>query len=148
MEALRLTAHSIGGLRTTCKDFALDDDNGNNFIIPRGSTVALAHIPLSLNAKVWKDPNNLDLDLMSNNRSKQLYEDEYAFTVFSHGMHKCPGQRLAMIMLPCTVALLLTEYIIKLPEHIPPLCFERQTLAQRAGPICIVLGRKDVNEDE
>ncbi|KAL7548474.1 hypothetical protein ACHAWF_011754 [Thalassiosira exigua] len=40
-ESLRMTAHSIGGLRTAREDFVL----GDGVVIPRGSSIALAHIP-------------------------------------------------------------------------------------------------------
>ncbi|KAL7527737.1 hypothetical protein ACHAXR_007601 [Thalassiosira sp. AJA248-18] len=136
LETLRLTAHSIGGLRTAGQDFSLGE---KNFIIPRGSTVALAHIPSSLNANIWRDPGTLDLNINSRNRSKELYRNDYTFTVFSHGIHRCPGQRFVMVMAPCTVAILLTEYRIKMPDNIPPLCFERATLAQRAGPVYVTI---------
>ena len=129
-ETLRLTAHSIGGLRTAAKDFSV----GGGHVIPKGSTVALAHIPASLNPEFWgADPERLDIT--PSNRPNELYDNDYAFTVFSHGVHKCPGQRMSMMILPCTVAILLAKYKIKLPEKIPPLCFERATLAQRAGPV-------------
>ena len=139
LEALRLTAHSIGGLRTASKDFSI----GNGMIIPKGRTVALAHIPSSFDAELWKDPDTLDLNINSNNRSMELYENDYAFTVFSCGMHKCPGRRFALTTLPCAVAILLIDYEIDLPETSPHLCFERATLAQRAGPVYVVISRKE-----
>ena len=143
METLRLTAHSIGGLRTVNNDFPLDDES-NDFIIPKGSSVALAHITSSLDGATWKDPHALDLDITSVDRPNNLYDDEYTFTVFSHGVHKCPGQRLAMVMLPCTVAILLAEYKIELSEDtVPSLFFERATLAQRAGPVYVTILEKN-----
>ena len=140
LETLRLTAHSIGGLRIANKDLPLGD---GSFIIPKGSSVALAHITSSLDGAKWKDPDTLDLDIMSGSRSKYLYDDDYAFTTFSHGVHKCPGQRLALVMLPCTFAILLAEYTIELPGDVAPsLCFERATLAQRAGPVDVTISEK------
>eukprot|EP00980_Cylindrotheca_fusiformis_P009840 scaffold2177_cov115-Cylindrotheca_fusiformis.AAC.5 len=130
-ETLRLTAHSIGAVRTARQPFSL----GDHFVIPKGATVALTHISSSLNDEFWKDPHSLILDTSSEDRNQDLYSNDYAFSVFSHGVHKCPGQKLALILLQCTVAILLHDYDIELPETIPPLDFERATLAQRGGPI-------------
>ena len=137
LETLRLTAHSIGAIRTVRHDFQLDED-----LIPQGSTIALTHLSSSLNPEYWVDPQRLDLDLKSPHRSKELYENDYIFNVFSHGIHKCPGQRLAIVLLQCTVAILLSDYDITLPKPIPPLCFERATLAQRQGSVNITITKQ------
>ena len=138
MEALRLTAHSLGGLRIATDDFSI----GDGFTIPKDSTVALAHITTSLNGDIWKEPHTLNLDVTADKRSSDMYNNEYSFTVFSHGIHKCPGQRNALTTLQCTLALLLTEYEVLLPQDIPSLCFERATLAQRSGPVYVEISMK------
>jgi len=77
-------------------------------------------------------------------RPADLYADDYKFTTFSHGIHKCPGQELAMIHLQALVAILLTKYDVSLPENIPKLCFERATLAQRNGLVRVKIRRKQI----
>jgi cytochrome P450 len=139
LESLRLTAHSIGAVRTAKQSFSV----GEKFTIPKGATVALTHISSSLNTKYWNDPNAFDIDVESKNRSQELYDNDYIFSVFSHGVHKCPGQKFAKVMLKLTVAILLHEYKITLPESIPPLCFERATLAQRAGPVEVTISKNE-----
>lgn len=139
LETLRLTAHSIGAVRTAQQDFPL----GNRFVIPKGATVALTHISSSLNDRFWKNPHTFILDTNSKERLQELYDNHYAFSVFSHGVHKCPGQKLALIMLQCTVAILLRDYQIDLPANIPHLDFERATLAQRAGPVYVTISKKN-----
>jgi cytochrome P450 len=139
LETLRLTAHSIGAVRIAQQDFPL----GDQFVIPKGATVALTHISSSLSDRFWKDPYNFILDTKSKARSQELYDNDYSFSVFSHGVHKCPGQKLALMMMQCTVAILLQDYQIDLPKKIPPLDFERATLAQRAGPVYVTISKKE-----
>lgn len=138
LESLRLTAHAIGGLRTAQNDI----DIGKGRVIKQGTTVALTHISTSLDPKIWKEPSRFILDLESKERSEDLYDDDYTFSVFSHGVHKCPGRKLAVIMLQCTVALLLEEYEIDFVEPFPSIDFERATLAQRRGPVAFLISKK------
>ena len=150
LESLRLTAHSIGGVRTAQKDLTIsvkDSADGNTngketvYKIPEGSSVGFAHITSSLDKSIWgEDASSFDTDL--SRYSEELYMDDYKFTAFSHGTHKCPGQELAMIQLKMTVALLLTEYEVMLPDKISPLDFERATLAQREGAVMVIINRR------
>lgn len=141
LESLRLTAHSIGAVRTAQQDVTLSVGS-KLYKIPQGSTVGLAHIATSLDTTVWGDAA-ADFELSLSERA-DLYEDEYKFTTFSHGVHRCPGQQLALVMLQLTVAVLLEEYDVKLPDHFPPLCFERATLAQRKGPVMVYIQKLSV----
>lgn len=129
LESLRLTAHTLGAVRIAQSDLSLGD-----YIIPKGSTVSLAHMPTHRNEEYWNNPETMDLT-----RDIAKYNDDYHFTTFSHGTHKCPGQNTAIVMIQCTVALLLTKYNVTVPTKIPPLDFERATLAQRAGPVLVTI---------
>ena len=140
LESLRLTAHAIGGIRTAQQDFEIGNNTGQ--VITKGSTVALTHLSSSLDAKIWNEPSRFILYPKSKKRSEELYKNEYTFSVFSHGVHKCPGQQLAVIMLQCTVALLLEEYEIKLVKPLPQIDFERATLAQRGGPVLFSVSKR------
>ena len=51
--------------------------------------------------------------------------------VFSQGLHKCPGERLALRTMECVVAQLLLRKV-ELEAPLPPVSFERATLAQRS----------------
>jgi cytochrome P450 len=150
LESLRLTAHSIGGIRTAQKDLTVLVNSGtdmNDYIketvyrIPKGASVGFAHITSSLDTSIWgENAGVFDSDLRR--YSEESYTDDYKFTTFSHGVHKCPGRELAMIHLKITVALLLTEYEVRLPERIPPLDFERATLAQREGAVMVSITQR------
>ena len=74
MEALHLTAHSLGGLRIATEDYSI----GNGFTIQKGSTVALAHITSSLNGDIWQDPHTLNLDITANNPEQEQAEEVVA----------------------------------------------------------------------
>jgi sterol 14-demethylase len=137
LETLRLTAHSIGAVRTAQQDFPIGDNH--KYVIPKGATISLVHIASSLNPALWgENPQTFD----AQNRSDTAYQDEYKFTTFSHGVHKCPGQQMALIMLQCTLAILLEQYTVELPPKIPPLSFERATLAQREGKVQVTVVRR------
>jgi len=150
LESLRLTAHSIGGVRTAQKDLTVlvnagtDTNDGMKetiYRITKGASVAFSHITSSLDTSIWgENAGVFDSDLRR--YSEESYTDDYKFSTFSHGVHKCPGREMAMIHLKITVALLLTEYEIKLPEKIPPLDFERATLAQREGAVMVSITQR------
>lgn len=157
LETLRLTAHSIGAVRTVQEDFYIrvvaeeegngtgngSSSNARSYRIPKGASIALTHITPSLNPQLWgSEASKFDLHA----HSVLSYQDEYRFTTFSHGVHKCPGQQLAVVILQCTVALLLENYNITLPPRIPPLSFERATLAQREGPVWIQIQTREIGD--
>eukprot|EP00536_Pseudo-nitzschia_multiseries_P010226 jgi/Psemu1/297512/fgenesh1_pm.305_\ len=142
LESLRLTAHSIGAVRKVQRDVTVRlgnadadvNDSGVCYRIPKGATVGFAHITSSLDPTIW-GKNAASFDAGLDQCPDDRYEDDYKFTTFSNGTHKCPGRVLAMIKLHVTVALLLTEYDVELPDNLPALDFERATLAQRHGPV-------------
>jgi cytochrome P450 len=139
LETLRLTAHSIGSVRTAKEPFELQV-GGQSYRFPKGASIGLTHITLSLQPGLWGD-NAARLDLKAHPLDQ--YQDEYQFSTFSNGLHRCPGQQLAVVILQLAVALLLVEYDVSLPSRIPGLSFERATLAQREGPVRVqVIKRK------
>ena len=120
---------------------------------------------------IWGD-HPLEFDTR---RDPALYDNDYAFTTFSHGVHRCPGQSYALAMMVCTLVQLLTgirsgnvdgESIsssdtsesspstssssgqFNLIKDLPRVSFERATLAQRYGPVPVIFVTKceDVNE--
>jgi cytochrome P450 len=138
LETLRLTAHSIGSVRTAKEPFEVQL-GGQSYIFPVGASIGLTHITLSLQPALWGE-TAARLDL--NAHALEKYQDEYQFSTFSNGLHRCPGQQLAVVILQLTVALLLVEYEVVLPPHLPPLSFERPTLAQREGPVHVQVLKK------
>eukprot|EP00934_Nitzschia_sp_Nitz4_P006210 Nitzschia sp. Nitz4//scaffold120_size68122//3266//5905//NITZ4_006035-RA/size68122-processed-gene-0.44-mRNA-1//-1//CDS//3329534251//6200//frame0 len=132
LESLRLTAHTLGAVR-----LAMVDVKVGSYTIPKGSSINLAHVSTHLDSDHWPNPEAFDLT-----RPDSAYEDDYKFTTFSQGTHKCPGQNTALVMIQCATALLLEEYEVDLPSDIPPIDFERATLAQRAAPVLVSIRPK------
>ena len=66
--------------------------------------------------------------------------DDYTFTTFSQGLHRCPGERTALVVVACVLAHLLDgPFRTKLRPPVPAPSFERATLAQRDGPVAAVM---------
>ena len=134
------------------------DSNHCYYVIKKGETIALSHSAVNWDEKIWKNPLHFDTQ-----RDKSLYQNDYNFTTFSHGIHRCPGQSYALTMMVCTVIQLLAgvtmgsagddrqsiddekqEWSIHLESigSLPSVSFERATLAQREGPVPITLRPK------
>ena len=64
---------------------------------------------------------------------------------FSEGTHKCPGERVAMILMQYFVALLLERNAVVL-GNMPKVSFEKATLAQRGGPVPVRLEKPGARE--
>jgi cytochrome P450 len=150
LETCRVTAHSIGAVRTVVAagGFALDAGAGTPPLrVRRGETIALAHITANLDVRAW----GADADAYNPTRPEWLDAtaapdgallaskgavDEYKFTTFSQGLHKCPGERIALVIMQLVTACLLAgPYVVEPILPLPPVSFERATLAQRAGPV-------------
>ena len=148
---MRLSAHTIGAIRTVVAPNGFDltvqsdadlDGSGTaaavSYHLPAGTTVALAHIPTHHNQARWgQHPERYDPSRAE--WSAESRPDDYKFTTFSQGLHKCPGERLALSMMQCALAQLLcggyeTELTV---AAVPPIDFQRPTLAQRAGPVAV-----------
>ena len=136
LETLRLTSHAIGAIREAREDFVLKGPGGEDYLVRKGETLAMAHIASSLCPKAW------GRDAADYRPARWLLEDgatrrvdKHTLTTFSAGVHKCPGERLALTLMQQTLALLVTADL-RLAK-IPPVSFERATLAQREGPVHI-----------
>ena len=178
LETLRLTAHTIGGVRTVRDDVPLSNvdnttknDNGRGgdnccpyYKIEKGQTIGLSHSSMNCDPATWGD-RPLEFDTR---RDPSLYDNDYAFTTFSHGVHRCPGQAFGVTMVVCTLIQLLTGgdcghggndgdsiggddatgnasqafNVVLDMKKVPPVSFERATLAQRAGPVPVVFEKK------
>ena len=139
LEAIRLTAHTVGAVRLATEDCALP----GNRVVKKGETVALSHIAFSRDEALWGP------DAAEFNTAREAYAgpvafdsrgtaDDIAYSAFSQGTHKCPGERVALVIVQTTLALLVARGVR--PVKVPPLCFERATLAQRSGPVRAIVG--------
>ena len=106
-ETLRIAAHPLGAVRKVMEPEGwtvyVDEDAGGSegdktrrksYVIPCGSYVAASHIVQ--NTHISQE------DLAFNPLLSNVVEeskDDYKFTSFSHGVHRCPGQRVAVMVL-------------------------------------------------
>lgn len=149
METLRLTAHALGAIRTAREEINLGKcpivkaSNDGNVNIARevricpGEVIAVSHIAPNLNTSLWGE----DAQKYNPNRKEWTNDDEYPsdykFSTFSQGLHKCPGQKVALFIMQINLAILMNAYSIEFVGKVPDISFERATLAQRDGNVCV-----------
>ena len=141
-ETLRLTSHSIGALRKVKEEVAIGSGTSQEYKLCPGQSLAVSHIVPSLDQRMWGE----DADKYKPSRDEWTIEgakpDEYKFSTFSQGHHRCPGQGIALQIMELTLSILMVDYEVTLQqkkETVPDVCFERATIAQRKGkvPVCI-----------
>ena len=132
LETLRLSAHSIGALRKVCRPVRLRDKNRNVYHIQEGETIAVLHNAMNTSREIW-GPDALEF---RPSRFTEKGNLGLSIATFSHGVHKCPGERVAMTVVEILFALLVDRNAT-VDSAMPSICFERATLAQRAGPVAI-----------
>jgi cytochrome P450 len=114
--------------------------------VRKGETLALSHVAWSLDDATWGEPTKYCAARFEY-RSPVSYDrrgdcDDVKFSVFSQGAHRCPGETLALVIVETVLALYHSRNVQVdqkawelHSEAIPPVCFQRATLAQRAGPV-------------
>jgi cytochrome P450 len=141
-ETLRLTSHSIGALRKVSEEVVLGSGTSQQYKLCPGQVVAVSHIVPSLDEQLW----GKDADKYNPSREEWTTEgkqpDEYKFSTFSQGHHRCPGQSIALQIMELTLSILMVDYEVTLrqkKESVPDVCFERATLAQRKGKVPVLI---------
>ena len=161
LETMRMTAHTIGAVRyaeqpvqvevQTAK--ARNNDDGEPtttttaYCIRKGETVAMAHHAMHMETRLWgANAEKFDVSrwktVPQSSDSIDLPVDRYKLTTFSNGVHQCPGASIALAMMEMVLALLLVRDT-QLKGELPPLDFERATLAQRHGPVPVRIKKRD-----
>jgi cytochrome P450 len=143
LEALRLCSHSIGAVRKVVAPtgFLLPTAAGKSYTLPKGAYIGISHIVPHLDRVGWgaaADEFRPYEHFVDSNPP-----NDFKFTAFSHGLHRCPGRSLAMLQMQAALSTLLLRFDVTPTAPIPPLCFAKATLAQRAGP-CMVSFRPRV----
>ena len=154
-----MTAHAIGGVRTVLDpdgfDLGGDGEGEAPLWAAPGETIALAHIAAHRDDALWGDGPAIDGESFRPERREwdradgdggglrgwlRRTPDDYTFTTFSQGLHRCPGERTALVVVACVLAHLLDgPFRTKLRPPVPAPSFERATLAQRDGPVAAVM---------
>lgn len=134
-ETLRLCALPIGSIRRVVgQPFAL-----GSYRLPVGRFVSASHILMSMREEAWPSPERFEPDRFLPERREHARVPN-AWIPFSAGVHGCPGYRVACDFIACLVVAILERFpSIRPAAPLPPLDFERATLAQRRGPSPVVL---------
>lgn len=143
-ETLRLCAHSIGAIRKVVSPNGYTIRLGSTdatYWVPKGSFVAASHNVPHHDSKVFPRPTVFDPARFAVGGSA-VGANEYALTTFSHGLHRCPGRRMANALMRDLLVCILHEYDIEAETPIPPLDFERATLGQRRSLAPVVFRRR------
>jgi len=141
LETLRVTSHTLGGVRKACEDVVVRNGSGE-YMIPKGSTVVISHIAPHRNFDIWKgskcaedfDPHRIEWNKSSPTTTIGNPVDNYKMTAFSHGINKCPGEKLALSLIQIVFALLIDKKVA-IVGTVPDVSFERATLAQRSNKV-------------
>lgn len=130
-ESLRLTAHTLGGLRKVVapEGFNLKTSQESSFHVPCGEYIGLSHSLPNSDSDTFANPTSFEPG-----RFHGRSFDDYEFTTFGQGRHLCPGRQYAERLMELILSELLRRFEFKVEGSLPPPCYERATLAQRAGP--------------
>eukprot|EP00041_Stephanoeca_diplocostata_P035803 m.1276046 g.1276046 ORF g.1276046 m.1276046 type:complete len:567 (-) comp24762_c0_seq25:4762-6462(-) len=144
LEALRLTAHTIGGVRKVVAQEGFSfpaQTDGVQYHLRQGEYVAISHSTPHMDPSRWARPTQFD---PFGREWESPDADEYRLTTFSHGVHRCPGRHLAQVQMALTLSYLLScGQITAVEQPLPRLCYARATLAQRSAPCHVTVQRLD-----
>ena len=143
-ETLRLTAHSIGAVRKVVAraGIELKTEAGATYSLKQGDYVGISHIVPHRDPAVYAAPDAFNPRRFLGSGGEKLLADDYKYTTFSHGVHRCPGRKLADLQIRLTLGVLLARLDVALLGVPGAVDFERATLAQRAGPCMVQYSRK------
>ena len=154
LETCRVTAHAIGAVRKVTRPNGFKLDCGKHrFWVKQGETIALTHIAVHRCARLWgcdgsrrqAGASDASPDVFAPQRSQwNESPDPYTHTTFSHGLHRCPGEGLALLIIQCVLAEVLAgPWQCCVQGQLPELSWERATLAQRSSPVVMRVQRRD-----
>jgi hypothetical protein len=155
LETCRVTAHAIGAVRKVLpSDGFILESGKHRFWAEQGDTIALTHIAVHRSPGLWGESGGsrtpaanctADADVFAPNRPQWSQNpDQYMHTTFSHGVHRCPGEGLALLIIQCVlVEIVAGAWECCLESPIPELSWERATLAQRCFPVTMRVCRRD-----
>jgi cytochrome P450 len=155
LETCRVTAHAIGAVRKVLhpQGFTLEAGKHRYWVRP-GDTVALTHIAVHRSHRLWGPDATSAKAAAACSASPEEFApgrhqwnatpDQYTHTTFSHGVHRCPGEGLALLIIQCVLAEVLGgEWECCVEGKMPALSWERATLAQRSSPVAMRVRRRD-----
>ncbi len=118
---------------------AVEEDNLNGFVIPKGGTVMLNPYVMHRHPGFWDNPEGFDPDRFLDQRDEERLK--YAFFPFGGGPHVCLGNRFAEMEGTLTLAILAKEFALELVpgqilEPVP------MTTLRPGGPVIVRARRR------
>mmetsp|Transcript_37539 Transcript_37539/g.58635 ORF Transcript_37539/g.58635 Transcript_37539/m.58635 type:complete len:302 (-) Transcript_37539:119-1024(-) len=134
-ENLRLTAHSIGALRKVVapEGWQVQVKGLGSYTVPMGAYVGASHVIPNRDPKYFPEPLRFDPTRFSGGMRGL---DEFVYTTFSQGGHKCPGESYSFSLMELLMNLILCRYDLQAVGRLPEIDWSRATLAQRKG-VCL-----------
>lgn len=87
--------------------------------VPKGVTLIISPLALSLNPAIWKDPETFNPDRFELDNLTGLHP--FAYLPFSAGPRNCIGQKFAMYEIKSTVSKVLRHFEIALEPNFKPI---------------------------
>jgi cytochrome P450 len=155
LETCRVTAHAIGAVRKVVHPDGFTVESGKHrYFVHQGDTLALTHIAVHRSQRLWGDDGGGPTTAPACTAAPEAFAparsqwnaapDQYTHTTFSHGVHRCPGEGLALLIIQCVLAEVLAgEWDCSVEGQVPALSWERATLAQRSAPVVMRVRRRD-----
>lgn len=137
-ETLRLCAHTIGAVRKVVAPggYTIRLGSGDTYWVPQGAYIAASHSVPHMQEELYPSAAIYDPARFLPGGAA-VDAGEYTMTTFSHGLHRCPGRHMAMLLMRDLLACVLREYTVEAKLPIPPLDFKRATLGQRRSPAIV-----------
>lgn len=88
-----------------------EDVKLDNYVLPKGVTIAMAIVLTHRNPKIWSDPMKFDPDRFLPENSKN--RNPYAYIPFSAGPRNCIGQRFAQLEEKIVLTAILRKWRVK-----------------------------------
>lgn len=94
-------------VRLAMQDVCFTTADGQEFLLPQGRTVAFSPFLTHYNEEIYPDPSRYDPERFTDLERKLFLTSNRHFVQFGAGVHKCPGERFANLVIKSTLSLVL-----------------------------------------
>eukprot|EP01084_Bolivina_argentea_P056021 102584_1 len=85
-------------------------DDGKEYVLPNGSVIITNIIGMQYNEKLWKNPDEFDINRWLDDNGKFNKKQNPFIMNFSFGLRDCPGHTLALKTIYLVIAILFSKY--------------------------------------
>ncbi|CAO2178622.1 unnamed protein product [Urochloa humidicola] len=118
-ETLRMHPAEQMYIRKVHKNFTVRTREGNEYEIPRGSTLLSPVLYNSNLPYIYKDPSAYDPDRFSLGREEDKVGGKFSYTAFGGGRHRCVGEAYAYMQIKVIWSYLLRNFELELISPFP-----------------------------